>query len=76
MKQCGRKESSFQEIINLIDLFFFPSWRKLTGSMFDPNGPVLKKRELLSLNQLEKVYLHTTPINRTLPPFPRNLLNG
>lgn len=68
--------SSFQEIINLIDLFFSPSWRKLTGSIFDPNGPVLKKKELFSLNQLEKASLHTTPINRTVPPCLRNLLNG
>lgn len=76
MKQCGSKELAFQEVINFIDLFFFSSLRKLTGSMFNPNGPGVKEREQFSLNQSEKAYLDTAPVNRNLLPCPGNLLNG
>lgn len=60
MEQYCSKEPdfSFEEIINIIDLFSFLFFsRKLTGSMFSPNGPVAKEKELFSLNQSEEAYL-------------------
>lgn len=76
MGQRCSKETSFQEIINIIDLFSFSSSRKLTGSVFDPNGPVGKERELFSLNRSEKVCPDTPPASKTLSPCAENLLNG
>lgn len=44
--------------------------------MFNPKGPVVNEKELFSLNQSEKAYLPPSPIDRTLPSCPVNLLNG
>lgn len=52
--------------------FFFSSSRKLTGSMFD--GWMVKERELLSLNLLEKIYLNMSTASRNFTSLPRETL--